>query len=179
MQRKEEELPFLFQMGHVQARRLLQQTPHGIHLGRCKKTRYFDSSEFCCINQPLLNIPLHHIVLDELHLLLRITDVLLANLIEDAMEWDDREDFLKRRGETKGVHLRNLTQVINSCGVTFSVWEKKDGDGKGTGKMDWTSLMGDERKKLLKDLPAKLEASQDSINHDTAETVIKIWKVLF
>lgn len=95
------------------------------------------------------------------------------------MEWDDREDFLKRRGETKGVHLRNLTQVINSCGVTFSVWEKKDGDGKGTGKMDWTLLMGDERKKLLKNLPAKLEASQDSINHDTAETVIKIWKVLF
>ena len=39
--------------------------------------------------------------------------------------------------------------------------------------------MGDERKKLLKNLPAKLEASQDSINHDTAETVIKIWKVLF
>lgn len=35
------------------------------------------------------------------------------------MEWDDREDFLKRRGETKGVHLRNLTQVINSCGVTL------------------------------------------------------------
>lgn len=141
--------------------------------------KHATSSEFCCINQPLLNIPLHHIVLDELHLLLRITDVLLANLIEDAMEWDDREDFLKRRGETKGVHLRNLTQVINSCGVTFSVWEKKDGDGKGTGKMDWTSLMGDERKKLLKNLPAKLEASQDSINHDTAETVIKIWKVLF
>ena len=56
------------------------------------------------------------------------------------MEWDDREDFLKRRVETKGVHLRNLTQVINSCGVTFSVWEKKDGDGKRTGKMDWTSM---------------------------------------
>lgn len=59
------------------------------------------------------------------------------------------------------------------------MWEKKDGDGKGMGKMDWTSLMGDERKKLLKNLPAKLESSQDSIHRDTAQTVIKIWKVFF
>lgn len=72
------------------------------------------------------------------------------------MEWDDQEDFLKRRGETKGVHLRNLTQVINSCGVAFSVWEKKDGDGKGTGKMDWTSLMGDETKKTTQKSSCKI-----------------------
>lgn len=136
-------------------------------------------TEFCCINQPLLNIPLHRIVLNELHLLLRITDVLVCNLIEDAMEWDDQEDFLKKRGEPKGCHLRHLTQVINSCGITFSVWEKKDGDGKRMGKMDWMSLMGDERKKLLKNLPAKLECSKDSIHRNTAQTVIKIWKVFF
>lgn len=47
------------------------------------------------------------------------------------------------------------------------------------GKMDWKSLMGDERKNLLKNLPAKLESSQDSIHRDTAQTVIKIWKVFF
>lgn len=174
---KQGNLSFLFQMGHVQARRLLQQTPNGVHFGRLRE--HATSCEFCCINQPFLNIPLHRIVLDELHLLLRITDVLVGNLIEDAMEWDDREDFSKKRGEPKGCHLSHLTQVINSCGITFSVWEKKDGDGKGMGKMDWTSLMGDERKKLLKNLPAKLESSQDSIHRDTAQTVIKIWKVFF
>lgn len=89
--------------------------------------KHATSSEFSCINQPPLNISLHHIVLDELHLLLRITDVLVGNLIEDAMERDDQEDFLKKRGEPKGRHLRHLTQVINSCGITFSVWGKGDG----------------------------------------------------
>lgn len=141
--------------------------------------KHASSSEFCCIFEPLLNIPLRCIVLDELHLLLRITDVLLANLIEDAVEWDDKNDFRKKRGEPRGVHLRNLTQTINNCGVTFSVWEKKDGDGKGTGKMDWTSLMGDERKRLIRNLPAKLEACKNAIQCNTAQTVIKIWKVYF
>ena len=101
--------------------------------------------EYGCAEAPLLDVPLDHIVLDELYLLLRITDVLLSNLIEDAMEWDDKDDFLKKK-EPKGIHLRKLTQAINSCGVTFTVWEKKDGDGKGCGKMDWTSLMGDEKR---------------------------------
>ena len=34
-----------------------------------------------CVRQPLFDIPLDRIVLDELHLLLRIGDVLLRNLI--------------------------------------------------------------------------------------------------
>ena len=46
-------------------------------------------------------------------------------------------------------------------------------------KMDWTSLMGDEKKKLLRTLPDKLESNTEEVIHqDTAETVIKIWKVL-
>lgn len=46
--------------------------------------------------------------------------------------------------------------------------------------MDWTSLMGDEKKKLLHTLPDKLESSTEEVIHqDTAETVIKIWKVLW
>ncbi len=92
------------------------------------------------------------------------------------MELDDQEDFLKK-GEPKGVHLRKLTQLINS-GITFSMWEKRNEDGKGSGKMNWTSLMGDEKKKLLRTLPEKLESSPEEIIHqDTAETVIKQWKV--
>ena len=130
-------------------------------------------------DMPLLDVPLSNIVLDELHLLLRVTDILLTNLIEDAMELDDKMDFSKRKGEPKGVNLRKLSQLINSCGVTFSVWEKRNEDGKGTGKMDWTSLMGDEKKKLLRTLPDKLESNTEEVIHqDTAETVIKIWKVL-
>ena len=48
---------------------------------------------YCCVHQPLLNIPLDHIILDELHLMLRTTDVLFGNLVEDVMQWDDKESF--------------------------------------------------------------------------------------
>ena len=41
-----------------------------------------------CIN------PLDHIILDELHLMLCITDVLIGSLVEDVMQWDDKESFL-------------------------------------------------------------------------------------
>jgi hypothetical protein len=135
-----------------------------------------DKNQFCCKHMPLLNVPLCNIVLDELHLLLRVTDILLSNLIEDAMELDDKKDFLKKRGDPKGVYLHRLTQLINSCGVTFSVWEKRDDHGKGIRNMDWTSLMGAE-KKLLHTLPDKLQSSTEIIRLDTAGTVIKLWKV--
>ena len=154
------------------------QPPMALTLDLVKKY-VSEENQFCCKDMPLLDVPLSNIVLDELHLLLRVTDILLTNLIEDAMELDDKMDFSKRKGEPKGVNLRKLSQLINSCGVTFSVWEKRNEDGKGTGKMDWTSLMGDEKKKLLRTLPDKLESNTEEVIHqDTAETVIKIWKVL-
>lgn len=62
---------------------------------------------------------------------------------------------------------------VTTIRLTGSLREKR------MGKMDWTSLMGDESKKLLKNLPAKLESSKDSIHRNTAQTVIKIWKVFF
>ncbi|CAC5411399.1 unnamed protein product [Mytilus coruscus] len=43
---------------------------------------------FGCKHMPLLSLPVNHYVPDELHLMLRITDVLLRNLIDDAKEMD-------------------------------------------------------------------------------------------
>ena len=67
-------------------------------------------------------------MLDEVHLLLRIADVLMNNLIEDAIERDDKESVLmaqRREKLERGKHLRKLAETINSCGVTFNVWERK------------------------------------------------------
>ena len=50
---------------------------------------------YCCVHRPLIDLPLDHIILDELHLMLRVTDVLINNLIEDVMQWDDKENFLQ------------------------------------------------------------------------------------
>ena len=114
-------------MGYVQTRHTLPRDPMCLTLAQV--TQYVENGkkEFCCINQPLPNIPRDRIVLDELHLLLRIEDVLMNNLIEDAIERDDKESVLmaKRREKLeRGKHLRKLVETINSCGVTFNVWEK-------------------------------------------------------
>lgn len=136
---------------------------------------------FGCVHQPLLNVPLDHIILDELHLLLRITDILLENVIEDAMEWDEdamewdeADDWCRSKGNLKGVHLKKLVETINSCGVTFKIWEKRNADGQGSGTYDWTSLMGNEKKKLLCNLPEKLNGI---IQYDTVDDIKTLWKV--
>lgn len=133
------------------------------------------SKTFSCIKRPLFNIPLDHIILDELHLMLRITDRMTENLITEVMEKDSKEDFNKGQGEEKGENIRILIKTINELGITFSLWEKKNADGKASGTYNWSSLVGSDKKKLMKYLPEKLEAL-DILFPESKETVIKIWK---
>ena len=43
------------------------------------------TNNFCCVNASLINIDLDNVILDELHLLLRIMDVLIQNLVTEAV----------------------------------------------------------------------------------------------
>ena len=79
-----------------------------------------------------------------------VLDILERNLILNAINRDLSEDKHKKSNEPKGVNLQNLATAINSCEVTFSVWEKLDVNGKKSTKPEWTSLVGDEKKKLIK-----------------------------
>ena len=47
---------------------------------------------YCCVAVLLCSstIPLNHIILDELHLMLQVTDVLIGNIVEDVIHWDDK-----------------------------------------------------------------------------------------
>ena len=54
------------------------------------------------------------------------------------------------------------------------MWEKLNGDGKGSGLYDFTSLMGSDKKLLLKKLPENL---QGVMRPETSATVIQIWRV--
>ena len=92
------------------------------------------------IHRPLINIPLDHIIVDELHFFLRVFDVLLRNLILLAILKDK-----ELRGRN-GTHLQNLVNIIKSCGVSFDVWESET----STGCHKWTSLTGESKKKVLK-----------------------------
>ena len=127
-----------------------------------EKKRRFVSSEPGYINPRLINIDLDHILPDELHLLLRITDRLIENLINGAVAYDNVGDILK------GAMLKNLIEEVRSCGVTFTI------RAETKNKREFTSLTGSERKKLLKFLPPKLQNCQPA---QYAKQVQTLWEV--
>ena len=67
---------------------------------------------------PLLNLEPSKFVLDELHILLRIADVLMRNLIHVADHLDQKEQL--RQGTT-GNYMSTLQELIRSCGVAFTI----------------------------------------------------------
>ncbi len=131
------------------------------------------SKSFSCINEPLIDIPLDHVVPDELHLFLRVTDRLLENVINEVEERDAIADFNKKNGQSKGVLLAKLVQGINDCGVPFHIWSKKNADGSASKILEFTSLVGSQKKKLLNKLPPKLK---EYLYPETCNTVCKIWR---
>lgn len=127
---------------------------------------------YCCVHKPLLDIELSHVILDELHLLLRVMDILIGNLVQGAIDWDKKDNWKKKKSEHQSIHVNHLVEVIKSCGVTFNVWEKVNADKQGSGLYDFTSLLGTDKKKLLKELPEKL----DGLIPDHESTVKLIWQ---
>ena len=104
------------------------------------------------------------------------TDVLEKNVIINTIRWDLSDDKNKKGNQPKGLHLAALVKAINECGIPFNVWEKLDNNGKKTNRFDWRSLVGQEKKKLLKSLPEKFA---QVLKPDTCDTVTKIWQVVY
>ena len=117
-------------------------------------TRSVEDIEVCaCTNAysikypPLLSIDLDHVVPDEL---LRIMDVLIENLISYAVELDIRATQ-KRADLLQGATLQKVQASIQSCGVSFQIWKKKDKPKD----LYWTSFGGSQKRKVLSLLPAQ------------------------
>ena len=100
------------------------------------------------LKDPLLKIPLENVIPDELHLLLRVTDILTRNLIYAAGTHDTQNG---RRGNDilKGKMIQKLLECIRSCGVTFKIYDSTKKD------FSFTSLVGKDKLKLLEKLPPK------------------------
>ena len=91
-----------------------------------KKSATKSSKEsYCSVKTPLLNIELDHVIPGELHLLLRIMDVLINNLVKDAINWDVSDNWKRKKSEHTNTHLTELKDTILSCCISFDVWEKK------------------------------------------------------
>ena len=120
------------------------------------------------LNDPLLSIPLENVIPDELHLMLRVTDVLIRNLIYAAGTHDTKNG---RCGNDilKGTMIQKLLECIRSCGVTFNIYESTKKD------FSFTSLVGNDKLKLLEKLPPKLKQCQPGEFYSDVE---KLWKVV-
>ncbi|XP_077863939.1 uncharacterized protein LOC100367812 [Saccoglossus kowalevskii] len=116
--------------------------------------------DFSIYQDPLFNIPLKNVAVDELHLLLRIMDILIRAVVLECHELDLNE----KKNSLKAL----LDAVNNKVHVTFSIWQKK-----GSAELDWTSLTGDSKKKLLKTLPEYFEGF---LRPETSATVKTIWQ---
>ena len=125
-----------------------------------------------CVLPPLIKISLDRIVLDELHLLLRIMDILLRNLILYADSVDHRQ---RAHHGVECHNIRKLEQTIRSCGVCFQIWQNKEPTGKPiAGSFDWTPLSGKHKLLVLRNLPAKMDTILDE---GLAPPVAKLWNV--
>lgn len=79
------------------------------------------------------------------------------HLVMAAVNWDKKDNFNKPPSQRSTIHVDALIATFNSCGICFNIWEKLNADGKGSGIMDFTSLMGKDKKLLLQKLPDKLD----------------------
>ena len=89
-------------------------------------------------HMPLLNIESAHYVPDELHLMMRIMDGLLRNLIDDAVS----KDTMSKLTAEPTDNLELLIKCIQSRGVTFRTWTGEDG------VIDYTSLSGNDKERV-------------------------------
>ncbi|XP_078364307.1 uncharacterized protein LOC144648697 isoform X1 [Oculina patagonica] len=132
------------------------------------------SSNNCgCIRSPLLNIPIENIRVDELHLLLRVTDRLEKNIQNDAIEKDKKYNLNKAPSARKYTNMQKTIEAINNCGVSLSVWDKRNADGTPSGLYDWTSMVGNEKKKVLRSLPEKFPQILDPEHCNTISKILK------
>ena len=66
-------------------------------------------------------------------------------------------------------------EAISSSGVSFNIWEKRNADGTASGLYEWTSMVGNEKKKVLKSLPDKFT---HLLPTESADTITQVWKVM-
>ena len=116
------------------------------------------------------------IVLDELHLLLRIGDVLIRNLVTEMVLADKKTKRIAGRGaQLASTNLDQLQLFVNThCKVTFRVWEKRNPDGRPSGLYDSTSLMGSDMKKVLRLLPDRFS---ELLRPEIQDRMKSIWNV--
>lgn len=87
-------------------------------------------------NQPLFNIELDHVSLDEWYPMTRITDPVTENLISEVMQRDEEAEYFKGKRREKRCIPGDPHNHHKKYWDPFSIWEKKNADGKGSGSYE-------------------------------------------
>ncbi len=107
--------------------------------------------------KPVLFPAIKHYIPDELHLLLRISDVLLECFFNDLFKKREFEQQIKSQ----------IEQAMKIIKVHFEFFKSKSHNGK----WDWTSLMGPDKKKVLQSFPVT-----QFILGKRGEDIEKLWR---
>ena len=122
--------------------------------------------------KPLLKISIENIVIDELHLLLRITDKLTTNMVHLMLEQDKRKEFKKQM--SCDTFVNRFQKAVCSTGVVFRIYEKMNADGSGSGQYDYTTLTGNDKKKVLSKLPDSFQ--EFILDQEIANSIAELWR---
>ena len=125
-------------------------------IGKCAKSRLYN-----CKASPLFHfIPIDHVIIDTLHLFLRVSDILVDLLIrklrrKDAIE--KTQTFANGFCYNKYKHMATYEKFLKDLGINFE-W-KINKDNK---KLEYRDLTGPEKLKLFKNVDFELFFPDDN-----------------
>ncbi|XP_069113729.1 uncharacterized protein [Argopecten irradians] len=135
--------------------------------GRSSKRKKVQS--YSIVNQPLFPcITPFQVVLDQLHLFLRITDKLFNLLVSELRVLDNisQQTTFVELDRAKIKHVAALESVLQQMGIPFELFVNKD-----TRKLEYRDLTGPEKLTLMD----KFQASDLLPDKDRADQIQKLW----
>lgn len=113
--------------------------------------QYARSRKFNCKSKPIFPfIPLSHVVIDTLHLFLRVSDNLIGHLIRELKVCDSIEKKIKFSDGFCREKYRNMSRYetfLQELGIPFSWYV-----GKETEQLEYRDLTGPEKVKLFQNI---------------------------
>ena len=129
------------------------------------------SKKFNVSNFPLFpTIPLTNVVVDNLHMFLRVSDVLIDLLIVELRRLDCVDKVTRFSSLEKLAYLQRLERVVREIGISgFSFWI-----GRESKKLKWRTFTGPEKLTLFK----KLNMPQVFPEIENVDEIQDLWQEL-
>ena len=134
-------------------------------ISKCAKSKQYN-----CKKDPLFSfIPLDHVIIDTLHLFLRISDNLIELLIRELRRQDSIEKKVKFNdgfSREKYKYMAGYEKFLQNMGISFQ-WHI----GKESKKLEYRDLTGPEKLKLFQNI----EISSLLPNHINSNNMQDLW----